>query len=131
MSHDAGMETRIVNNIPEWRYQAAVIARLHQLEDEGLPIACAGDMNRARRNRRERMEAKVTGLTAGEPDVRVYMTRGRLLSVELKTPTGRRSADQKKRHKVLAGLGFEVLTLAAATPDELADLVEAELRSRL
>jgi hypothetical protein len=86
------METRVVNNIPEWRYQAEVIARLHKLEDEGLPIACAGDMNRAKRSRRERMEAKVTGLTAGEPDVRVYVTGGRPISIELKTPNGRLSA---------------------------------------
>ncbi|MBR0867769.1 hypothetical protein JQ614_39930 [Bradyrhizobium diazoefficiens] len=41
------METRIVDTIPEWRYQAEVIARLHALEDAGLPITCAGDMNRA------------------------------------------------------------------------------------
>lgn len=32
-----------------------------------LPITCAGDMNRAKRSRRERMDEKVTGLTAGEP----------------------------------------------------------------
>ncbi|WP_047308805.1 hypothetical protein [Rhodopseudomonas palustris] len=125
------METVIVNNIPEWRYQAAVIARLHKLEDEGLPIACAGDMNRAKRNRRERMEAKVTGLTAGEPDIRVYMPFGLLLSIELKTPKGCRSKDQKERHALLAKLGFIVLTLAAETPEELADIVEFEVRSRL
>ncbi|KRR21683.1 hypothetical protein [Bradyrhizobium retamae] len=125
------METRIVNNIPEWRYQAAVIARLHAMEDEGLPIACAGDMNRAKRSRRERMEAKVTGLTAGEPDVRVYMTRARLLSFELKTPKGSRSKAQRDRHKLLAALGFEIITIKATTPEELADLVEAEVRARL
>lgn len=102
------METRIVNNIPEWRYQAAVIARLHALEDDGYPLTCAGDMNRAKRSRRERMEAKVTGLTAGEPDVRVYVTGGVLLSIELKTPKGcidipdreqRQSADRASSHE--------------------------------
>ncbi|MBB4377067.1 hypothetical protein [Bradyrhizobium sp. SBR1B] len=95
------METRIVDTIPEWRYHAEVIARLHALEDAGLPITCAGDMNRAKRSRRERMEAKVTGLTAGEPDVRVYITGGFLLSIELKTPKGSRSKAQKERHPKL------------------------------
>jgi len=125
------METRVVNNIPEWRYQAAVIARLHRMEDEGLPIACAGDMNRAKRNRRAQMEAKVTGITAGEPDIRVYMPFGLLLSIELKTPTGRRSKDQRERHARLAKLDFIVLTFSAETPEDLADLVEADIRSRL
>ncbi|UGX97380.1 hypothetical protein G6321_00020520 [Bradyrhizobium barranii subsp. barranii] len=125
------METRIVNTIPEWRYQAEVIARLHKLEDDGLPIACAGDMNRAKRSRRERMEAKVTGLTAGEPDVRVYVTGGFLLSIELKTPKGSRSKDQKYRHKKLTDLGFTVITAKAPTPEELADEVERIVRSYL
>lgn len=125
------METRIVNTIPEWRYQAEVIARLHKLEDDGLPFTCAGDMNRARRNRRERMEAKVTGLTAGEPDVRVYITGGVLLSFELKTPKGSRSKDQKDRHARLIALGFEVITVKAKTPEEMADLIEIEVRNRL
>ncbi|MDD1523036.1 MULTISPECIES: hypothetical protein [Bradyrhizobium] len=125
------METRIVNTIPEWRYQAEVIARLHKLEDDGLPFTCAGDMNRARRNRRERMEAKVTGLTAGEPDVRVYITGGVLLSFELKTPKGSRSKDQKDRHAKLIDLGFEVITVKAKRPEEMADLIEIEVRNRL
>ncbi|UPK16794.1 VRR-NUC domain-containing protein [Bradyrhizobium sp. 131] len=125
------METRIVDTIPEWRYQAEVIARLHALEDAGLPIACAGDMNRAKRSRRERMEAKVTGLTAGEPDVRVYVTGGFLLSIELKAPKGSRSKDQKDRHKKLTDLGFTVITAKAPTPGELADEVERIVRSYL
>jgi hypothetical protein len=88
-------------------------------------------MNRAKRSRRERMEAKVTGLTAGEADVRVYMPGGCLLSIELKTPTGSRSKAQRDRHKLLASLGFEVVTMKAATPEDLADDVEALIRSRL
>lgn len=38
-------------------------------------------MNLAKRNKRERMEAKVTGMTAGEADVRICMFGGRLLSL--------------------------------------------------
>ncbi|WP_315805494.1 hypothetical protein [Bradyrhizobium sp. SZCCHNS3002] len=124
------METRVVNTIPEWRYQAAVIARLHDMEHRGLPFTCAGDMNRAKRSRRERMEAKVTGRTAGEADVRVYMFGGRLLSIELKTPAGSRSRAQKDRHKKLIALGFTIVTLKADTPEEMADMVEQIVRDR-
>lgn len=129
--HPAVMETRVVNTIPEWRYQAAVIARLHDMEDRGLPFTCAGDMNRAKRSRRERMEAKVTGMTAGEADVRVYMFGGRLLSIELKTPTGSRSKAQKDRHKKLGALGFTIVTLKADTPEEMADMVEQIVRDHI
>jgi len=125
------MRTVVVDRIPEWRYQAEVIARLHKLEADGLPLTCAGDMNRAKRNRRERMEAKVTGLTAGEPDVRVYLSNARLISYELKTPDGSRSKDQKARHARLHALGFEVETIAAKTPAEMADRIEAAVRARL
>ncbi|WP_315764472.1 VRR-NUC domain-containing protein [Bradyrhizobium sp. SZCCHNR2009] len=119
------METRVVNTIPEWRYQAAVIARLHDMEDRGLPFTCAGDMNRAKRGRRERMEAKVTGMTAGEADVRIYFTGGLILMLELKTPTGSRSKAQRERHARLKELGFPVETIKADTPEEMADMVEA------
>jgi hypothetical protein len=125
------METRVVNTIPEWRYQAEAIARLHGLEDRGMPFTCAGDMNRAKRGRREQMEAKVTGMTAGEADVRVYMFGGRLLSIELKTPNGSRSKAQKDRHKKLAHLGFIVVTIKADTPEEMADEVERIVRDHL
>ncbi|WP_316184625.1 hypothetical protein [Bradyrhizobium sp. SZCCHNRI1003] len=122
---------RVVNTIPEWRYQAAVLARLRDMEDRGLPFTCAGDMNRARRSRRERMEAKVKGITGGEADVPVYIFGGRLLSIELKTPTGPRSKAQKYRHKKLIALGFTIVTLKADTPEEMADMVEQIVREHL
>ncbi|WP_316224979.1 MULTISPECIES: hypothetical protein [unclassified Bradyrhizobium] len=88
-------------------------------------------MNRAKRNKRERMEAKVTGMTAGEADVRVYLFGGRLLSIELKTPKGSRSKAQRERHKKLAHLGFIVVTIKADTPEEMADEVERIVRDHL
>ncbi|WP_453971116.1 hypothetical protein [Amorphus sp. MBR-141] len=120
-----------MNRVPEWRYQAEAIARLHKLEASGLPFTCAGDMNAGRRSRSERGQAKVTGLTAGEPDIRVYIIGGLLLSFELKTPDGRRSKNQKARHELLTSLGFEVVTIAAPTPSAIADAIEAAVRERL
>lgn len=125
------MRTRVVNRVPEWRFQAEVIARLHAMEASGLPLTCAGDMNAARRTAAQQLEAKATGLTSGEPDVRVYITGGRLISIELKAKKGRLSQEQKNRHARLVALGFEVLNPRADTPEALADLVEAEVKKRL
>jgi hypothetical protein len=125
------MRTRVVDRVPEWRYQAEVVARLHNLEAKGWAFTCAGDMAAGARSKAARALAKATGLTAGEPDVRVYLTGGRLLSIELKTPDGRRSKEQRERHARLIALGFEVLTIAAATPEAMADRVEAEIKERL
>lgn len=125
------MRTKVVNRVPEWRFQAEVIARLHKLEADGLPLACAGDMNAAKRSQGERQTAKVTGLTAGEPDVRVYLDGGRLVSYELKARKGRISQGQKDRHARLVELGFEIVNPRADTPEALADLVEADVRARL
>ncbi|GJD31456.1 hypothetical protein PMNALOAF_2715 [Methylobacterium adhaesivum] len=125
------MKTRVVNRVPEWRFQAEVVARLHKMEAEGCPLTCAGDMAAAKRSQAERQTAKATGLMAGETDVRVYIVGGRLLSIELKAKKGSRSKEQKDRHARLEALGFEVMNPRADTPEALADLVEAEVRARL
>ncbi|WP_316166894.1 MULTISPECIES: hypothetical protein [unclassified Bradyrhizobium] len=52
------------------------------------------------------MWGEVSGMTAREADVGVYMFGGRLLSIELKTPTESRSKAQKDRQKKLIALGF-------------------------
>ena len=125
------MKTRVVNRVPEWRFQAEAVARLHKLEAAGLPLTCAGDMAAAKRSRAEQQAAAATGMTAGETDVRVYLAGGRLLSIELKAKGGRLSAEQKARHARLTDLGFEVLNPRAPTPEALADMIEAEVRARL
>src|SRR5262245_12132153 len=101
---------------PEWRIQAEVMARLHQLEDAGWPIASAGDMNAARRTPAEAARAKVTGLTPGEPDVRVYLPATRLVMFELKGRDGELSEAQIERHAKLRGLGHDVMVITATDP---------------
>lgn len=125
------MQTRVVNNIPEWRYQEAVIKRLRDLEDAGLPIACAGDMAAGKRTPRAIAEAQATGLTPGEPDVRVYLPGARICHIELKTPRGRVSEEQKKRHARLRALGHVVTVIARETPDLAADAAERFVRLTL
>lgn len=94
--------------VPEWLVQAWVISELHKAEASGEPITCAGDFNAGRRGFQAAARAKVTGLTAGEPDVRVYLPRGRLGSIEIKTGSGRVSPAQRDRHARLRDLGHTV-----------------------
>lgn len=88
-------------------------------------------MNASRRTKRQIAEALATGLTAGEPDVRVYLPGSRICHIELKTPRGRVSEDQKKRHARLRELGHVVTVIAAETPSLAADAAEAFVRGTL
>lgn len=92
----------------EWQLQAWFVNELHKLEKEGWPLTCAGDMNAAKRGRTAAQIAKLTGLTAGEPDVRIYFPKGVLVQVELKRKGGVLSQAQIDRQVRLAGLGFRI-----------------------
>lgn len=61
-------------------------------------------------------KAKATGQVSGEPDLRYYLTGGRLILVELKVTGGKLSAAQVKRHKVLRALGFVIYVIFADSP---------------
>jgi len=100
---------------PEWRLQAAVVSDFHRLQDGGLEFEFAGDMNAGKRNG---SRAKLTGLKAGETDLRLYLSRARLKMIELKTATGVLSQVQKDRHAALRALGFEIEVVYAKTPED-------------
>jgi hypothetical protein len=104
--------------IPEWRLQAEAVAHLHRLEKSGWNFTCAADMNAGARNWREQAEAKVTGLTKGEADLRIYLPNGRLGMIEYKGDGGRLSNAQKARHARLKELGHNVITLKVKTLEE-------------
>ena len=126
----------------EWRLQAEAVRRLR-----GMPLYCpavpadgdlhpraftiAGDFNAARRSRQEATKAKATGLTPGEPDLRIFAAGGRLLMIELKAQKGAVSDEQIARHALLIGLGYMVVTIHASTEDECADLVEGAVEEWL
>lgn len=103
---------------PEWKLQAAVVSDFHKWQDAGWPFEFAGDMNAGKRNG---ARAKITGLTAGEPDIRLYFANARLKMIELKTEKGRLSEAQIDRHQKLEALGFEVVTVYAKTEDDAVD----------
>lgn len=128
--------TRVVlaaanDNIPEWRLQAAQVRRLRSMPEHGRMFLIAGDQNAARRGPRAAVEAQATGMTPGEPDLRVYGAKGRLLLIENKTLKGRLSPAQRDRHAALARLGHTVVVLRAATETDAADQAEALVREWL
>lgn len=117
--------------VSEWKLQAKIIAKFHFLEANGWPFTCAGDQNAARRSKMAAGIAKVTGMTAGEPDIRVYLPKGRLGLCELKAEGGTASDEQRARHKRLAELGHQVTIIKAKTEDEAERLAVAWLKKLL
>ncbi|MCW0235263.1 MAG: VRR-NUC domain-containing protein [Ferrovibrio sp.] len=115
----------------EWRLQAASVRRLRARHDYDLEFTLAGDFAAGRRSPQEATKAKATGLTPGDPDLRVYAANGRLLMIELKAKSGKPSDDQLERHALLIGFGYMVVTIHASTEDECADLVEATVEEWL
>jgi VRR-NUC domain-containing protein len=114
-------KARTSRRVPEWRLQAAIMAKLHKLEAEGWPFTSAGDQNAERRGKLAAAKAKVTGMTPGEPDIRVYLSNGRLGLIELKAKDGTLSDAQEERHERLAELGHNVVVLRAVTEKEAVD----------
>lgn len=106
----------------EWQLQAYVIQEARRI---GLLIA--GDMNQGKRNPGR---AKATGLLAGETDLRVYLTDGVMELIELKTSTGKLSANQKEHHERLMARGFRPHTVYAGSPAEAWRKVQGILRGR-
>lgn len=68
----------------EWELQAAQVRRLRNLPEYGKQFLLAGDMNSAKRGPKAQAQAVATGMTPGEPDLRIYLIGGRLASIENK-----------------------------------------------
>lgn len=116
----------------EWRLQAAAVRAARALpgyadewkQDEigNWPaFTLAGDFNAGRRSSQESVKAKATGLTPGETDLRIYGAGARLLLIEIKGQKTPVSAEQTKRHRLLRGLGYDVVIMRVATEEEAAD----------
>lgn len=127
--------TRVVrasnDNVPEWRLQAAQVRALRAMPEFGRQFLLAGDMAAGKRGPRAQVEAKATGLTPGEPDLRVYLAGGRLLLIENKTLNGRMSPEQIARHEDLKRIGHPVLVIMAATEADAAEQAESAVRAAL
>ncbi len=104
----------------EWELQAAQVSALRRLPEYGHRFLLAGDMNASKRGPRAQAQAVATGMTSGEPDLRIYAAHGRLLLIENKVGQGRLSPAQKDRHTALQRLGYTVLVIRATSTTEAA-----------
>lgn len=104
----------------EWKLQAAAVRRLKAMPEFGKQFLLAGDQAAGKRGPKAQMQAIATGLTPGDPDLRIYLPAGRIAFIEYKTSTGRLSQAQKQRHADMTRLGHTVEVVAAATEDECA-----------
>lgn len=102
--------------------QQYIVIRLRK-----LGICFAASLEGNKRTGAAISRAKREGLEAGEPDLRLYLHGGRCVFIELKRKGGVLSLAQKNRHKALKGLGFEVHTVWAVTPEDGWSKVEGVL----
>lgn len=105
----------------EWELQAAQVSALRRLPQYQREFLLAGDMNASKRGPRAQAQAIATGMTSGEPDLRIYGEYGRLLMIENKVGQGRLSPAQKDRHAALRRLGYTVMVIRAITTTEAAE----------
>jgi hypothetical protein len=105
----------------EWELQAAQVSALRRLSQYQRRFLLAGDMNASKRGPMAQAQAIATGMTSGEPDLRIYGEYGRLLLIENKVGQGRLSPAQKDRHAALQRLGYTVLVIRATTTTEAAE----------
>jgi hypothetical protein len=115
----------------EWKLQAAAVRALRAMPEFGRQFLLAGDMASGKRGPKAQMQALATGLTPGDPDLRVYLPAGRVAFIEYKTSTGRLSPVQKQRHADMERLGHAVEVVATVTEEECAAATVALVRGWL
>lgn len=113
---------------PEWKLQAAVVSDFHKCQDAGWEFEFEGDMAAGKRNG---ARAKLTGLKAGSPDLRIFLPGARLGLIEMKGAKTPVSEDQIKRHAALEALGFKVHVVRASTEVEAASKCRTILKGMI
>lgn len=127
------------DNVAEWRLQAQQVRRLRQMPEYGRSFLLAGGMEAGKRGPRAATIAKATGLTAGHPDLTIFLPGGRCAFIENKTAEAAKKKKrtngldpaQVDRHKALLKLGHTVEVIVADNENEAADKAEAFVRGLL
>ncbi len=104
----------------EWEMQAEQVRRLKALPEYGKKFLFIGGMEAGRRGKMEQVKAKATGLTAGHPDLTIFLQNAKIAMIENKAANGRLSPEQKERHASLKAIGHVVEVVKAATKDDAA-----------
>lgn len=98
----------------EWKLQAYIVQ-----EARRAGYFITGSMEQGKRSKATAGIAKATGMTAGVPDVHLWLPEGRHAFVELKlVPGGKVSPAQRDFHAAVTKLGHVVYLLWASTPKE-------------
>lgn len=105
----------------EWELQAEQCRRLRRMPD----VLFVGGMEAGKRGPRAQVQALATGLTAGHPDLTIFLSGGRTYFIENKVGNGRISPAQTDRHEKLRKAGFVVEVIRATSKDEAGDKIEA------
>jgi hypothetical protein len=124
--------TRIVRStttVPEWRLQSEQCRRLRALPAYGRSFLLVGGMEAGKRGPQTATVAKATGLTAGHPDLTIFLPGGRCAFIENKTEAAAKKKKrsngldpaQVDRHEALRRLGHTVEVIVAANESEAAD----------
>jgi hypothetical protein len=137
--------TRIVrrtaanDSTPEWRLQAEQCRRLRAMPEYGRSFLFVGGMEAGKRGPRAAVMAKATGLTAGHPDLTIFLPSGRCAFVENKTADAAKKKKrtngldpaQIERHAALRALGHTVEVIVAANENDAAEAAVAFVRGLL
>jgi len=115
----------------EWELQAAQVRALRAMPEYGKLFLMAADQNSAKRGPKAQAQAVAAGMTAGEPDVRIYLPGAQLRMFENKVGRGKLSPAQVDRHAALARLGHHVEVVRATTCEEAAAKAVALVRGWL
>jgi hypothetical protein len=115
----------------EYALQAAQVRALRAMPEYGRQFLLVGGMEAGKRGRQESVKAKATGLTAGHPDLTIFLPNGRCGLIENKGAEGRLSTEQKERHAALARIGHTVVVIRAASEAEAAERAVATVRGWL
>lgn len=115
----------------EWKLQAAQVRALRAMPEYGRQFLLVGGMEAGRRGRQEAVKAKATGLTAGHPDLTIFLPAGKVGMIENKNAEGRLSLAQRTRHAALAKIGHHVVVIKASTEAEAAERAVAQVRAWL
>lgn len=98
----------------EWECQAGQVSALRRMRD----VLIVGGMEAGKRGPRAQVQALATGLTAGHPDLTVFLPGGRAYFIENKVGNGRLSPAQMQRHADLRRLGFTVEVVRATSVED-------------
>ncbi len=97
----------------EWQIQAYIVQEARR---EGYFIE--GDQNQAKRGYGAANRAKVCGMQAGTPDIRVLIFPKKIVFIELKKTNNGLSQDQIEWHDIAKWHGIKTYVVYADTPDE-------------